>query len=304
MATSNVKDLPRPCRPLKTTRREDRALSVGLKQIFEATVFTGESPFLQDSQKSTSAESRSLCGVDGRRRVWRQRSTAVVPCNIQETVPFGTLFFNSVNQKWALYAQLNRPLFTGITVNGTRNVIVNEHETVSFQCDVHSIPPPSSICVQQKETNSIHDVVIKDINCTHTGTYVCVARNVVGETTGKETVTIYNVISQPRRCDSSDKYVEMSYDSKSVSGTFLVCSYPGPVNHIMEYLDKGINVIDTSDSPRHTLSMHKGKRFYTFTFSISRMQTRDLGTYRLSVVNEKGTLELFVQLFDQGQLTN
>ncbi|XP_048254608.1 uncharacterized protein LOC124120418 [Haliotis rufescens] len=193
----------------------------------------------------------------------------------------------------------HRPIITGITVNGTRNVIVNEHETVSFQCDVHSIPPPSSIHVQQKETNSIHDVVIKDINCTHTGTYVCVARNAVGETIGKETVAIKDVISQPRRCDSSDKYVAMSYESKSVSGTFLVCSYQEP-NHIMEYLDKGVNVIDMSDSGRHKLSRDEGEPFYTFTFSISRMQTRDLGTYKLSVVNEKGTLELFVQLFDQG----
>ncbi|XP_048254606.1 mucin-21-like [Haliotis rufescens] len=194
---------------------------------------------------------------------------------------------------------LYRPILIGITVNGKRNVTVHEHETVSFQCDVHGTPPPS-IHVQQKETNSIHDVVIKDINCTHTGTYVCVARNALGGTIGKETVTINNVISQPRRCDSSDKYVAMSYDSQSVLGTFLVCSYPKPENHIMEYLDKGVNVIDMSDSPRHKLSRDEGEPFYTFKFSISRMQTRDLGTYKLSVVNEKGTLELFVQLFDQG----
>ncbi|XP_071111367.1 muscle M-line assembly protein unc-89-like isoform X2 [Haliotis cracherodii] len=193
------------------------------------------------------------------------------------------------------------PVITGVMVNGARNVTVNEGETVSFQCDVHGVPPPS-VHVQQKETDSTHDVVLRDVNCTHTGTYVCVASNEIGVTVGKETVVINNVISQPRRWDSSNDFLQMIYNPQLARGTFSICSFPELVTVLVEYMDEGSHAIDMSASPRHKLSVQELSRegFYDFNFSISRIQNSDLGTYRLSFINEKGRLELFVELFHQG----
>ncbi|XP_046579345.1 uncharacterized protein LOC124286934 [Haliotis rubra] len=204
----------------------------------------------------------------------------------------------------------DRPLYelfiTDLTVNDQETVVMDDNGTLRFTCRVTGYPRATVSYIvnhDNGETHALsdwrHDVTISSINSSYHGQYTCAASNMMGVTHGDDHPVFVKVKSSPVRMDSDTDSLTVRYNKHDMTGTFVIRAYPEPKFDKMYFSRNENTIVDISNRQRPKLSVVPVKdNLFRFTFTITRVLKAELGTYKVSIGNEMGSVDVFIRLLD------
>ncbi|XP_071094510.1 uncharacterized protein [Haliotis cracherodii] len=204
---------------------------------------------------------------------------------------------------WTSDRTLYELFITDLTVNNTKTVVVEDGWTLRFKCNVTGYPRASAHIVNHETrgvyalSDRLQDVILTNINASHHGQYTCSAVNMIGVTHGDDHPVFVKVKSSPVRTDSGNVSLTLTYNKYVMTGTFLIRGYPEPKLNKMYFSRDGNTTVDISNRRRPKISVNPVRdNLFKFTFTITEVLKTELGTYRISIDNEIGAVDIYIKL--------